>query len=35
MPTFEGSTSAPGLRFALVVSRYNDFVTERLLAGSP
>lgn len=34
MPTFEGSTSAPGLRFALVVSRYNDFVTERLLAGA-
>ena len=34
MPTFEGSTSAPGLRFAVVVSRYNDFVTERLLAGA-
>jgi 6,7-dimethyl-8-ribityllumazine synthase len=34
MPTLEGSTSAPGLRFALVVSRYNDFVTERLLGGA-
>ena len=34
MPTLEGSISAPGLRFALVVSRYNDFVTERLLGGA-
>lgn len=32
MPTFyEGSVSAKGFRFAIVVSDYNDFVTERLL----
>jgi 6,7-dimethyl-8-ribityllumazine synthase len=34
MRTFEGSTTASGLRFAIVVSRFNDFVTERLLAGA-
>jgi len=32
--TVEGSQSASGLRFAVVVSRYNDFVTERLLTGA-
>jgi 6,7-dimethyl-8-ribityllumazine synthase len=32
--TFEGSTVADGLRFAVVVSRFNDFVTERLLEGA-
>jgi 6,7-dimethyl-8-ribityllumazine synthase len=30
--TIEGAASAAGCRFALVVSRYNDFVTERLEA---
>jgi len=30
----EGMHSAPGRRFAIVVSRFNDFVTERLLAGA-
>jgi 6,7-dimethyl-8-ribityllumazine synthase len=30
----EGVHSAPGRRFAIVVSRFNDFVTERLLAGA-
>lgn len=34
MITFEGIHSAPGRRFAIVVSRFNDFVTERLLAGA-
>ena len=32
--TFEGRLSAAGLRFAIVVSRFNSFVTERLLAGA-
>ena len=32
--TFEGHLSAAGLRFAIVVSRFNSFVTERLLAGA-
>ncbi len=31
---FEGQLSATGLRFALVVSRFNSFITERLLAGA-
>ena len=30
----EGSLNATGLRFALVVSRFNAFITERLLAGA-
>ena len=30
----EGSQKAPGLKFALVVSKFNDFVTERLQAGA-
>jgi 6,7-dimethyl-8-ribityllumazine synthase len=32
--TFEGATGAEGLRFAVVVARFNDFVTERLLEGA-
>ncbi len=32
--TFEGGLSAQGLRFALVVARFNSFVTDRLLAGA-
>jgi 6,7-dimethyl-8-ribityllumazine synthase len=31
---FEGHLSAAGLRFAIVVSRFNSFITERLLAGA-
>lgn len=34
MRTIEGTQSASGLRFAVVVSKYNDFVTERLEAGA-
>ena len=31
---FEGQLSAAGLRFAIVVSRFNNFITERLLGGA-
>jgi 6,7-dimethyl-8-ribityllumazine synthase len=35
MPTIhEGSLDAKGMRFALVVSRWNDLVSSRLLAGA-
>ena len=34
MHHIEGSNNARGLRFALVVSRYHDFVTDRLQAGA-
>ena len=34
MPIIEGTASAAGFRFAVVVSRYNDFVTDRLQAGA-
>jgi 6,7-dimethyl-8-ribityllumazine synthase len=34
MATFEGRRLAPGFRFAIVVARWNDFVTDRLLAGA-
>ena len=34
MRTIEGSNNATGFRFALVVSKYNDFVTDRLQAGA-
>jgi 6,7-dimethyl-8-ribityllumazine synthase len=30
----EGSQSAKGMRFAIVVSKFNDFVTDRLQAGA-
>ena len=30
----EGELSAAGLRFAIVVSRFNSFITDRLLAGA-
>jgi 6,7-dimethyl-8-ribityllumazine synthase len=30
----EGQLSANGLRFAIVVSRFNSFITERLLGGA-
>jgi 6,7-dimethyl-8-ribityllumazine synthase len=32
--TFEGQLAAGGMRFAIVVSRFNSFITERLLAGA-
>ena len=34
MVTLEGSQKAPGLKFGIVVSRFNDFVTARLEAGA-
>src|SRR5919204_3912558 len=34
MRTIEGTPSASGLRFAVIVSRYHDFVTDRLEAGA-
>jgi len=30
----EGQLTATGLRFAIVVSRFNSFITERLLGGA-
>src|SRR5271165_6855716 len=32
--SFEGELKADGLRFAIVVSRFNGFITDRLLAGA-
>ena len=34
MHQLEGSHTARGIRFALVVSRYHEFVTDRLAAGA-
>lgn len=34
MRVVEGSQSASGLRFAIVVSKYHDFVTDRLQTGA-
>jgi 6,7-dimethyl-8-ribityllumazine synthase len=34
METIQGSGRATGFRFAIVVSKYNDFVTDRLQAGA-
>lgn len=34
MANFEGSLEAGGLKFAVVISRYNDFITRRLLEGA-
>jgi 6,7-dimethyl-8-ribityllumazine synthase len=34
MQTIEGTQTAAGFRFAIVVSRYNDFVTDRLQTGA-
>src|SRR5262245_36995557 len=31
---FEGQLSAAGLRFAIIVSRFNSFISDRLLAGA-
>ncbi len=33
MKTYEGQMDASGLRFGIVVSRFNDFITRRLLEG--
>ena len=30
----EGELTAGGLRFAIIVSRFNSFITERLLGGA-
>ena len=34
MATFEGKLEGKGCRFGIVVSKYNEFVTSRLLAGA-
>ena len=34
MHTLEGSDKAKGFKFAIVVARFNDFGTDRLLAGA-
>jgi 6,7-dimethyl-8-ribityllumazine synthase len=34
MQTIQGTGRAAGFRFAVVVSKYNDFVTDRLQAGA-
>jgi 6,7-dimethyl-8-ribityllumazine synthase len=34
MRTIEGTSAAAGLRVALVVAKYNDFVTDRLQTGA-
>lgn len=34
MRVIEGNISAEGLKFAVVVSRFNDFITSRLLDGA-
>ena len=34
MKIFEGELKGEGLRFALVVSRFNSFITDRLLEGA-
>jgi 6,7-dimethyl-8-ribityllumazine synthase len=33
-PVIEGNLNASGLKFAIVVSRFNSIITERLLAGA-
>lgn len=34
MQMIEGNLNATGLKFAIVVARFNSFITERLLAGA-
>ena len=34
MANYEGNLEAGGLKFAIVVSRFNDFITRRLLDGA-
>lgn len=33
-PTLEGRLDATGVRFAIILSRFNSFITERLLEGA-
>lgn len=33
-PVIEGNLNAAGLQFAIVISRYNSIITERLLSGA-
>lgn len=33
-PTYEGSLSAAGRRFAIVASRFNDFIVDKLVEGA-
>ncbi|MFZ5810442.1 MAG: 6,7-dimethyl-8-ribityllumazine synthase, partial [Thermodesulfobacteriota bacterium] len=32
--TVEGKLQAEGLKFAIVAGRFNDFITEKLIAGA-
>ena len=34
MKTYEGDLQAAGLKFSIVVSRFNDFITNKLLDGA-
>jgi 6,7-dimethyl-8-ribityllumazine synthase len=34
MKNFEGELQAKGLKFAIIVSRFNDFITNKLLGGA-
>jgi 6,7-dimethyl-8-ribityllumazine synthase len=34
MKTYEGKLIAEGLRFGIIVSRWNSFITEKMLAGA-
>ncbi len=34
MKTYEGELQAKGLKFAIIVSRFNDFITGKLLDGA-
>ncbi|MGQ9525381.1 MAG: 6,7-dimethyl-8-ribityllumazine synthase [Armatimonadota bacterium] len=34
MSVFQGNLTAEGLRFGIVVSRFNEFITSKLLAGA-
>lgn len=34
MKTYEGDLQAAGLKFSIVVSRFNDFITKQLLDGA-
>ena len=31
---YEGKLDAKGLKFAVIVGRFNDFITERLMSGA-
>jgi 6,7-dimethyl-8-ribityllumazine synthase len=32
--TYEGNLNAKGLKFAIIVSRFNEFITDKLLGGA-